>query len=178
MTTEEWRPIPGSLGFEVSDQGRVRSLTRTRQVGNHTRTYRERIRQLAVNRSGYPEVNINGHARLVHQLVLSAFVGPRPQGLVTCHNNGDPADNRLENLRYDTQAANVRDTVRHGNNHSARKAACPQGHPYTSDNIVIGKRGSGATFRICKTCHRLRSRRSAACGERYAATHAPKGRRL
>jgi hypothetical protein len=31
-----------------------------------------------------------------------------------CHNNGDPADNRLENLRWDTHITNYRDAVRHG----------------------------------------------------------------
>jgi hypothetical protein len=29
---------------------------------------------------------------------LEAFVGPRPPGLVCCHEDGDPANNRVENL--------------------------------------------------------------------------------
>lgn len=51
---------------------------------------------------------------LVHQLVLEAFVGPRPQGMFACHDDGNPANNRLENLRWDTPAANSADKVRHG----------------------------------------------------------------
>lgn len=31
-----------------------------------------------------------------------------------CHNNGDPFDNHLSNLRWDTRKANAADSVRHG----------------------------------------------------------------
>lgn len=50
----------------------------------------------------------------VHVLMMEAFVGPRPPGHYVCHNNGDPADNRLENLRYDTPKGNSADASRHG----------------------------------------------------------------
>jgi HNH endonuclease len=30
------------------------------------------------------------------------------------HNDGDPSNNRLSNLRYDTRAGNAADTFRHG----------------------------------------------------------------
>lgn len=50
----------------------------------------------------------------VHRLILEAFVGPCPPGMVACHNNGDRTDNRLCNLRWDTQLANVADSVVHG----------------------------------------------------------------
>jgi len=52
--------------------------------------------------------------RLVHRLVLLAFVGPCPEGMECCHNNGNPADNRLENLRWDTKSANQKDRILHG----------------------------------------------------------------
>jgi hypothetical protein len=51
---------------------------------------------------------------LVHRLVLSAFAGPCPEGMEACHYNGNPADNRLCNLRWDTRKANHADKVRHG----------------------------------------------------------------
>jgi hypothetical protein len=50
----------------------------------------------------------------VDRLVLEAFAGPCPEGLECCHNDGDPANNRLENLRWDTRKANVEDSRRHG----------------------------------------------------------------
>lgn len=52
-----------------------------------------------------------------HRLVLEAFVGPCPVGLLCCHADGNPANNRLSNLRWDTQAANVEDAKRHGTHH-------------------------------------------------------------
>lgn len=55
-----------------------------------------------------------GRKYRVHRLVLEAFVGPCPPGMECCHNNGNPADNRLENLRWDTRSANCLDAVQHG----------------------------------------------------------------
>jgi hypothetical protein len=50
----------------------------------------------------------------VHRLVLEAFVGVCPRGYVGCHSDGDPENNRLSNLRWDSQKNNVADQVRHG----------------------------------------------------------------
>lgn len=47
-------------------------------------------------------------------LVLLAFVGPRPKGMECCHNDGDPENNSLDNLRWDTHSSNVYDAIRHG----------------------------------------------------------------
>ena len=45
---------------------------------------------------------------------MQAFVGPAPDGMVICHYNDIKTDNRLENLRYDTQYANGQDRIRNG----------------------------------------------------------------
>lgn len=52
--------------------------------------------------------------RRIHRLLLLAFVGPKPDGLVTRHLNGNPLDNRLENLCYGTYAENRADAKSHG----------------------------------------------------------------
>ncbi len=53
--------------------------------------------------------------RLVHRLILEAFVGPCPRGKESCHfPDRNPTNNRLENLRWDTHAANGRDMALHG----------------------------------------------------------------
>jgi hypothetical protein len=53
--------------------------------------------------------------RFVHRLVLEAFDKPCPDGMEACHDpDPDPTNNRIENLRWDTHAANMRDSVRHG----------------------------------------------------------------
>lgn len=50
----------------------------------------------------------------IHRLILEAFVGPAPDGLIACHNDGDRLNNALSNLRWDTQSSNRRDAYRHG----------------------------------------------------------------
>ena len=50
----------------------------------------------------------------INVLVLLAWRGAPQQGEVSCHENGDYHDNRLENLRWDTMKSNHADRERHG----------------------------------------------------------------
>jgi hypothetical protein len=51
----------------------------------------------------------------VHRLVLESFVGPCPEGMEACHfPDRNPANNNLNNLRWDTKKANADDRVIHG----------------------------------------------------------------
>lgn len=121
VTEEIWKDIPGYEGrYQVSSLGRVKSLERkVRSVCHYTgedfyRTVPEKILRPGSARTGHVSV-VLGHGvpgSLVHQLVLLAFVGPRPDGCDVCHINGDPTDNRLENLRYDTRKENILDVYR------------------------------------------------------------------
>lgn len=89
----------------------------------------------------------------VHQLVLEAFVGPRPEGMVTRHLNGDPSDNRLTNLAWGTHAENNADTVQHGTHKYAAAAHCKQGHEFTDDNTYWYTRPeTGRKRRVCRAC--------------------------
>ena len=58
----------------------------------------------------------NGTPRrhFIHRLVLVVFVGPCPEGSECCHWDGNPGNNRLTNLRWDTPQANAADAARHG----------------------------------------------------------------
>ncbi|MDV2474211.1 hypothetical protein F8M49_29970 [Rhodococcus zopfii] len=150
--SEEWRAAVGWEGlYEVSDAGRVRSLDRAVEQRNG-RIYPVRGRTLkpaAVKQHlvvGLCRNGIQSNTK-VHRLVLEAFAGPAPTGMVCCHNNGDGTDNRLENLRWDTLSSNSQDTVRHGANRNANKTHCPSGHPYSPENTY-----SYPTGRICKSC--------------------------
>lgn len=51
---------------------------------------------------------------LLHSVVLTAFIGPRPAGNQAAHNNGVRHDNRLENLRWATIVDNHADKRKHG----------------------------------------------------------------
>jgi hypothetical protein len=106
---KDWRPIPGFDGYDVSDDGEVR-----------TRKQRPRILRQRLNVNGYPVVglmnsgDIRVHTKTVHLLVLLAFVGPRPDGCQCCHSDGDRTNNRRSNLRYGTVAENMMDRDIHG----------------------------------------------------------------
>lgn len=66
------------------------------------------------NNKGYMRVQIAGKDRYIHRLVVSAFKGGIPEGLQVRHLDGDPSNNRLNNLRVGTQSDNELDKRRHG----------------------------------------------------------------
>lgn len=145
MTT--WRPAPGYEGrYEVSDQGEVRSLV----SGRPLTPYRDRGGYLRV---GPRSDRQKKRSIPVHRLVLEAFIGPRPAGLVVRHLNGDRNDNSLPNLTYGTPAENAQDSLRHGTNANSRKGSCPYGHAYDETN-TRSYRGQ----RRCRACDRDRHR--------------------
>lgn len=61
----------------------------------------------------YPSLDGDQRMMYVHHAVLLAFVGPRPEGLLTRHLDGNCLNNRLDNLRYGTKSENSADFYRH-----------------------------------------------------------------
>lgn len=143
--TEAWRLIEGYPKYAVSDMGRIANV--------ETRTLMTPQKQ---GRPEYPQYaviirNDDGKKNfLVHRLVLEAFVGPRPEGMFGCHNNGDPSDNRLENLRWDTPKNNSADMIRHGTNHYRNLTHCKRGHLLEDPNLT--KNGKKTNHRKCRAC--------------------------
>ena len=116
---EQWKPCIGfEGGYEVSDHGRVRSLTRCVRAGNlgGTRTIQGRVLKILVSKWGYCVVNLSRdrtcEQRMVHRLVLESFTGPH-DGLVVRHLDGCAMNNKLINLRWGTQQENMNDRVGH-----------------------------------------------------------------
>ena len=136
MRTEEWRPVVGFSDYEVSDLGRVRSYKRVKV----------RILHPTYNGSGSMRVELAGKKRLVHILVLEAFVGLRPEGMECRHLDGDFTNNKVENLRWGTRSENILDAVRHGTHNNARKTHCKYGHLLKED-------------RSCTVCYTPEDRR-------------------
>jgi len=62
----------------------------------------------------YPSVGGRKRGVKVAAMVCEAFHGPRPPGMYVLHGNGNPGDNRKDNLRWGTQRDNIRDAIRHG----------------------------------------------------------------
>lgn len=106
---EEWRKVALSGyedHYEVSSLGRVRRSTggMILKTGAHPKGYRSLV------------LSVGGQRKtvLVHHLVLTAFVGPRPEGMETRHLDRDRTNNRLSNLLWGTSAENEADKRRHG----------------------------------------------------------------
>ena len=133
---EEWHPIPGYKGYEASRLGQVRSPNKILSQ---------------YQRGKYPTVKL-GHVRQagVHKLVALAFLGPA-NGLEVRHLDGNPQNNRLENLAYGTRQENAQDMVRHGTQWQQAKTECPRGHLLIEPNLVpneLRRRG----HRSCQAC--------------------------
>lgn len=118
---EIWKDIKGYEGlYQVSNLGRVKSLERYVRCGtngNGKRKVNERIlRAGAYCKTGHVSVVLRKHGtgQPVHKLVMEAFVGARPENYDICHNDGNPKNNKLENLRYDTRRNNNIDVFKHG----------------------------------------------------------------
>lgn len=136
-TIEEWRPIAGYEGlYEVSDQGRVRSLDRVCQDKNGlAKRFKGKILSASIKQNEYGRYAVVGlplrstHGksnRYVAHLVLEAFGGSRPEGMECCHCDGNSLNNNASNLRWGSPKENSNDKYQHGTvlwgsrNHRAR----------------------------------------------------------
>lgn len=162
-----WKPVVGWEGFyEVSDEGSVRSVPRTYiKATGTTGRVRGRVLRPGTHGIGHLHVMLCDRAGdrtrtyQIHLLVMAAFGPPRPEGTECCHNDGDPTNNHIDNLRWGTRSENNRDKVMHGRDHNASKSHCPYGHPYAGDNLRVHTTKQGWNARVCRTCHRERNRK-------------------
>lgn len=112
-----YRHLPEWDGYCVGSNGDVLTC---KKRGRHAVPYLQVWRKLnAVTREkGYLHVHLSrgrsDRAALVHHLVLEAFVGKRPPGMECRHLDGNPQNNRLENLKWGTAKENCRDSISHG----------------------------------------------------------------
>ncbi|ANV88514.1 NUMOD4 motif-containing HNH endonuclease [Picosynechococcus sp. PCC 7117] len=115
---ERWKPIKDYEGFyEVSNLGKVRSVTRTvikaYKSGKRTPViYQSKELSQATDRHGYQYVILHRERRGkrfdVHRLVAQAFIGdpPDPKAVVH-HKDGSRDNNRARNLEYVSHAQNI-----------------------------------------------------------------------
>ena len=118
MNQEYWKPVVGYEGFyEVSDQGRVRSLDRIDCNGKSLKG-RTLKPGLSGPRRNYWTINlsVNGQCKSskIHVLVAAAFIGPRPKSMHVLHGPKGSLCNQVSNLRYGTRSENEADKLRDG----------------------------------------------------------------
>ncbi len=129
----EWRDILKHPGYQVSDDGYLRSLP---DIDERGRFMPGRVLSVSPSDNGYPRTIINGKDVKVHRLVALAFL-PNPDGLPQVnHKSGVKTDNRVQNLEWCTNAQNQ--------THKYRVLGIPGG--------MTGKRGA-----MCKNSKRVRA---------------------
>lgn len=164
--TEVWKAVVGFEGlYEVSDLGRVRSLDRvvyakTKLGDPLPRLQKSHIIAQQDHPGGYRLVHLHRDGKrkadTVHNLVAAAFIGPRPPGMQTAHDDGNPANVHPSNLVYKTVKANIADKKRHGTQHMGEQ--CRQAKLTVKDVFEIRRRPTmnsddlAAAFGVTRTC--------------------------
>lgn len=117
---EKWMPIPDCPVYEISNYGRVRSFSFLRDSSKRQNKYR--ILKGGTSKDGYRRFTIfshkDGEKKMFYfkaaVLIAGIWIGPRPEGLVVAHVDGDNKNDCADNLEYKTQKANIRDKFTHG----------------------------------------------------------------
>ena len=133
-THEEWRPVVGYEGrYDVSNIGSVRSLWH--KTGRRKRPY---ALKPSIHSFGYPVATLrkDGVSKKIriYRLVALAFIGPAPTPKhEVAHNDGDPSNSNVTNLRWATRKENLAERATHGTGPGGHQsyvgkvseAACP-----------------------------------------------------
>lgn len=115
----DFRVIPDYPRYAINESGVVLS-TCPRNGRGKDRDWSDAHSVTHIIRpKGYHVISLcstNGEKRIrmVHVLVLEAFVGPCPVGHQCRHIDGNPANNHISNLAWGTSLDNNRDKILHG----------------------------------------------------------------
>lgn len=130
VESDFWRVVPSYPGFRVSRAGQLQ--TRYKLIGLGTGSGKgARVSVIEgpwrslkpqrlptgyryIHRAFYEDGKRRRRILYIHNLVLEAFIGPRPVGMECLHGDGNPANNNLENLRWGTPLENAADSDQHG----------------------------------------------------------------
>jgi len=169
--SEKWRSITGYEScYEVSDCGRVRSLSRKVRAPRGYRTVKGvTLKPLITHGYSYAclwkQRKPKNHR--IHALVLAAFIGPRRPGMEINHIDGDKSNNHVGNLEYATRRQNI--------DHAMRTGLVPNGEQ------MVGARLNDVAVRVARfLCSRgyTRARIARAYGvSRYTIEDAVSGRK-
>jgi len=100
---EIWKDIEGYEGlYQISNFGRIIKFLGLRK-----------------NSGGYCRIGLNKNRKcidkFIHRIVLETFIGPPPIGKNDVrHLDGNPSNNRIDNLCWGTRSENVKDSQIHG----------------------------------------------------------------
>jgi len=144
QSLESWRPVAGWPEYEVSSEGRLRSLF----CSGGRRRRAPRVLVGGRDKDGYRKVvlcfsNVRRCERICC-LVAEAFLGPRPDGMVIRHLDGVNNHDAAANLAYGTQQENIADQERHG----TRMRGETHPHHILTEQDVLAIRASEEPLRV------------------------------
>lgn len=109
LPNERWEQFHESKRklFLVSDCGRIKTITKLNGI--------QRIKQQKISNTERPYINISDNeVEHISRLVAKMFI-LNPDNLpVVAHNDNNPKNNHVSNLRWDTQAGNMRQAYDEG----------------------------------------------------------------
>ena len=149
---EIWHDVKGYEGiYKFSTLGRIKSVAR--KMGDApgvTRKMPERIMKQAVNNKGYMTVMLSRGDRkrrplFVHRIIAQAIPNPENKPCVN-HKDGNPKNNKINNLEWCTQKENTRHGWEHGLMENVRaavskrcKTTLPEINKNPVKNLTTGK---------------------------------------
>ena len=117
---EIWKDIKGYEGYQVSNEGRIRTYNKTTYTEKHgVRHWQNRVlsQKTAKDKAMRVELWKDGkhNTVLVHRIVALTFLGEPPESNMTVnHIDGNRKNNHVENLEWLSLADNIRHGFRTG----------------------------------------------------------------
>lgn len=130
---EIWKEIPAyGNHYEASNLGNIRVKDKIIKKRIHSaggkianQFYKGKVLKQFFNATGYKMVRFGfdgkKYSSQVGRLVLLAFVGRPERNELCCHNDSNPKNNKIENLRWGTQKDNMKDRMSRGKYLKAEK---------------------------------------------------------
>ena len=105
--------------------------------------------------NGYGRFSFDGGRQYAHRFAYVAMVGPIPVGLQLDHVKALGCEHRNCVNPAHLEPVTLAENIRRGRNLNREKTHCPDGHPYSGDNV---RNYGGRAGRQCVTCNKIRSK--------------------
>lgn len=113
---DEWRPVVSCEGYEVTAEGKVRSVDRVIMRSNGRPCPRRgKVLKPWIDPHGYYRIEVAGKRGIfVHVMVAEAFIGRKPEGMQVNHKDCNKQNNHVFNLEYVTPSENCKHAYDNG----------------------------------------------------------------